>query len=533
VATWGDTDVFPLPPENHVLFDKTDDIVALLEKIHSNFSSWSDDNPPDNESALAMVGYTAFRWVTQIDPLWNAYLLGLVLKLAEDIEKARVPRDQEVVFSYRYEPDPATERLFAESAWRDFNLRSVALAKRHPHVVVCDIADFYGRIPHHPLENVLLDLKTGDELPRRINRVLSLFSDARSYGLPVGGPAARLLSEILLNPIDRLLIAEGISFCRFADDYHLFTDSREAGYDALRFLTEKLVQNLGLTLQRAKTRVLTSKDFLSASAFDTPEEDDTAEDEGSKAKDGDTPEERAQRSFLSLSLRYDPYSPTAREDYATLQEQIERFDIVGMLARELSKSRIHAPLTRRLLQALRYLDDEGKNGAARSLIQNVETLTPVLPNVLRALTEVFDQLDVGTQNAITSAVRDMIVKQRYYAVVPVNLAYAVRLLGKGSEAESAGLLVQLFDTSPPFVQRDIMLVMGRWRTSWWLSDQLKTVSRMHPWVQRAFLISSYQLTDEADHWRRRNVRRLTPLDAIVNSWAGERAKTDPAWVVPL
>ena len=38
-----------------------------------------------------MVGYTSFRWVTQIDPIWNAYLLGLVLSIAPAIEAERIP----------------------------------------------------------------------------------------------------------------------------------------------------------------------------------------------------------------------------------------------------------------------------------------------------------------------------------------------------------------------------------------------------------------------------------------------------------
>src|SRR4051794_26815666 len=131
IAAWGDTDVFPLPAENHVFYDRTDQVVALLSQMHSDFETWRDDYRPDNEPALAMVGYTAFRWVTQIDPLWNAYLLALVIALAPDIEAARVPREQGVIFSYRYDLDDASHRLFAESAWREFNLRSIELAGRH------------------------------------------------------------------------------------------------------------------------------------------------------------------------------------------------------------------------------------------------------------------------------------------------------------------------------------------------------------------------------------------------------------------
>jgi hypothetical protein len=210
-----------------------------------------------------------------------------------------------------------------------------------------------------------------------------------------------------------------------------------------------------------------------------------------------------------------------------------QFDVLGMLARELTKTRIHAPLTRRLLQALRYLDRVPKSGAARSLIENVETLTPVLPNVFRSVSELFSDFDGATQDWIALQVRSMVQERRYFVVVPVNLAYAVRLLGQAPPEANAELLAQLYDDAPPFVQRDIMLIMGRWGVTWWLSDQLKQFSRMHPWVQRALLISSYQLADEADHWRRRNRGRFSPLDRLVDKWAEEKVKADPTWIVPL
>lgn len=518
VAAWGDTDVFPLPLENLVFYDSTEEVLDLLDDLHTHFAAWTRTDPPDNAEALAMVGYTAFRWVTQVDPLWNAYLLGLVLSIAPDIERARIPAAQRVIFSYRYETGSDADRLFTDSAWRDFNLRSVELAQVHDHVVVCDIADFYARIYHHRLENALLALKAGPDTPRRIMQILSLFSQGTSYGLPVGGPAARILSELLLNRVDRLLLAEGIQFCRFADDYHLFTNSREAAYDALRFISEKLLQNEGLTLQRAKTRVLTAKDFLTASAFSTTDDNPI---------DGETPEEHAQRSFLSLSLRYDPYSPTAREDYASLSDQIRRFDIVGMLARELSKSRIHSTLARRLLQAIRYLDPIAKESATRALVDNIETLAPVFPSVMRALTEVFDELTPETRNYIASEIRSMLSEHRYYVTVPVNLAYAVRLLAHDPNDANQALLAQIYEAAPDFVKRDIVLAMGRWQAVYWLSDQRTRYPRMHPSVQRAFIVCSYLLSDEGDHWRRRMKGQFSSFDQLIVTWAAERGTESP------
>jgi len=51
-------------------------------------------------------------------------------------------------------------------------------------------------------------------------------------------------------------------------------------------------------------------------------------------------------ALLFLSLRYDPYFLTAEEDHATLVDELQRFDIVGMLGSELSKTRVHPSFSR-------------------------------------------------------------------------------------------------------------------------------------------------------------------------------------------
>jgi hypothetical protein len=539
IASGGDTDVFPLPPENNLFFDRPDDVVAILEDLHSNFDHWRDSNGPANESALAMVGYTSFRWVTQIDPIWNAYLLGLVLAIADDIERARIPVAQETVFSYRYQYDKESHRLFTDGAWRAFNERCLDLSDEHEFVLSCDIADFYPRIYHHRLENSLLLLAPDSKLPHRIDRVLNLFSGGISYGLPVGGPAARLLSEILLNRVDHLLSGQGLTFCRFADDYRLFTANREEAYEALRFLTEKLQQNEGLTLQRVKTQITTSKDFRSSSELAATAETISLRNapkpsESLSPEIAEDPEsERIQRrNFLAVSLRYDPYSDTAAEDYLALKEQVERFDIVGMLSRELAKSRIHVGLTKRLLQAIQYLEPGERDGAIRTLVDNMTTLSPVLTNVLRALTKVFSDLDRDTQEYVALTVRNEIEEERYFITVPVTLAYAVRLLGEKPDEENQAVFISLFDSVPAFIQRDIVVIMSRWRAAYWLSDRRHQFGRMHPWVQRSFVMASYFLADEGKHWRRRIENQLSPLDLLANQWARDHLQAGE-WEIPL
>ena len=76
------------------------------------------------------------------------------------------------------------------------------------------------------------------------------------------------------------------------------------------------------------------------------------------------------QEFFKLRLKYDPYSPTADEDYNHLRDELEKFDIVGMLAREFRKSRIDEALTKQLVKSLRYLDERTQQVALE--ISNIQ-----------------------------------------------------------------------------------------------------------------------------------------------------------------
>ena len=113
IAAFGDTDVFPFLFERHVFFDKPLECKDLLLQVHANFQSWLNDQPPTTHESLTQVGYTGFRWATQIEPFWNAYYLALVIYLAEQIEATRIAIDERAVFSYRYQWSGSEQRSFA------------------------------------------------------------------------------------------------------------------------------------------------------------------------------------------------------------------------------------------------------------------------------------------------------------------------------------------------------------------------------------------------------------------------------------
>src|SRR5262245_13505067 len=121
IARHGDTDVFPFPLENHWLHDDHDTVVATLGEIDKAFEEFIADYPVTFVKNLVGVGYTGFRAATQVDPIWNAYLLGLTLELAPEIEAHRVPQAMHAVFSYRLSLDSSQFTMFnPDFGWGSF-----------------------------------------------------------------------------------------------------------------------------------------------------------------------------------------------------------------------------------------------------------------------------------------------------------------------------------------------------------------------------------------------------------------------------
>ncbi len=82
-----------------------------------------------------------------------------------------------------------------------------------------------------------------------------------SYGIPVGNNPSRMLAELVLDDFDRVLLAEGIVFARWVDDYRLFCHTKEEAHQQLARLAE-IINAQGLTLQSQKTNILTSEYFI-------------------------------------------------------------------------------------------------------------------------------------------------------------------------------------------------------------------------------------------------------------------------------
>ncbi len=77
----------------------------------------------------------------------------------------------------------------------------------------------------------------------------------RSEGTPQGGPLSPLLSNILLDDLDKELERRGHRFCRFADDCNVYVKSKRAAERVMATLTQYLQNRLKLKVNAEKSAV--------------------------------------------------------------------------------------------------------------------------------------------------------------------------------------------------------------------------------------------------------------------------------------
>lgn len=196
-----------------------------------------------------------YRKAAIIQPADVAKFLALVFQYADKVEAARIPKENNVVFSYRFlgENGIVFDQSTGYAEWRS-NTKRIIEENSVNFLVSCDIAAFYDRINIHRIESTLIDIGIDETLVRKTNDLLLFWSKKDSYGLPIGNVASRILAEVALIDIDEYLISEGVRFTRYVDDYRLFAPDLVTAQKWMNKLTTRLFRD-GLMLNTSKTRV--------------------------------------------------------------------------------------------------------------------------------------------------------------------------------------------------------------------------------------------------------------------------------------
>lgn len=140
----------------------------------------------------------------------------------------------------------------------------------HRIVVDMDLEKFFDRV-NHDILMAKLAVRIND---KRLLKIIRSFLKAdimrggvcieRIEGTPQGGPLSPLLSNILLDELDKELEKRGHKFCRYADDCNIYVKSQRAGERVLESLKLFLGEKLRLKVNEAKSAVgkVTSRQFL-------------------------------------------------------------------------------------------------------------------------------------------------------------------------------------------------------------------------------------------------------------------------------
>jgi RNA-directed DNA polymerase len=165
---------------------------------------------------------------------------------------------------------PLFEPSFSESSYgfRPHRSAHQAVLKARQYVregrrwvVDIDLEKFFDRVNHDILMSRLARRIKDKRVLRLIRRYLQAgmmsngLTTARREGTPQGGPLSPLLSNILLDELDKELGRRGHRFCRYADDCNVYVQSRSAGERVLKSLTIFLERRLRLKVNAEKSAV--------------------------------------------------------------------------------------------------------------------------------------------------------------------------------------------------------------------------------------------------------------------------------------
>lgn len=135
------------------------------------------------------------------------------------------------------------------------------IAAGHRWVVDMDLEKFFDRVNHDVLMSRVARRIKDKRILRLIRRYLQAgmmeggLVSQRTQGTPQGGPLSPLLSNVLLDELDKELERRGHRFVRYADDCNVYVQSRRAGERVLTSVECFLRKRLRLTVNREKSAV--------------------------------------------------------------------------------------------------------------------------------------------------------------------------------------------------------------------------------------------------------------------------------------
>lgn len=498
ITQYGDTDIFPYPLEFHFLRDKKDEIVDAL--ADQNTATYRPQSPLDS---LVPKSRHGFRIAHQLYPSDAIVLLAATISIGHSIETARGERDTRPGFSYRFQPS-ADFRMFATDCryinWlqHQFGFVHFSENERYSYVVEADISDFYQRIYHHRLENNLSDAAGENTETRLIKSFMRDIRHRQSFGMPVGGNAARLLAELALVDVDRALLGQGYEFTRYVDDFRIFIRSDQDPYSALAFLADSLWSGEGLSLASSKTKVVPFDQYRDSLEFLSGEDADQAE------------ESAAERLFRAIYEAEDIEEPLS---------ELGNIDLVAEISQEVEKEFWDIGKIRILLRCMKITKDQT---SVNYIKLNYSNLLPFAKELVLLMEELsseetisFDDMEIHIVDLILHPATRHLHATR---------AWLLELFVRGIIKISAIQARRLDILTGTLDQRALFAFRAQLGEVHFFRQWKGRTNELTPWLQPAFIYYAACLpADEYKTWLGNIRQNLNfPLAQLFVDWARAR-----------
>jgi RNA-directed DNA polymerase len=155
--------------------------------------------------------------------------------------------------SYGFRPGRSTHQAVAQA--------QQYIAAGYGWVVDLDLEKFFDRVNHDKLMGQIAKRIRDKRLLKLIRAFLNAgvmengLVSPSVEGTPQGGPLSPLLSNVVLDELDRELERRGHRFVRYADDSNIYVRSEQAGQRVMKSITRFIEQKLKLKVNEKKSAV--------------------------------------------------------------------------------------------------------------------------------------------------------------------------------------------------------------------------------------------------------------------------------------
>jgi RNA-directed DNA polymerase len=155
--------------------------------------------------------------------------------------------------SYGFRPGRSAHQAIAQA--------QQYIAEGYGWCVDLDLEKFFDRVNHDKLMGRIAKRIEDKRLLKLIRAFLNAgvmengLASPSVEGVPQGGPLSPLLSNLVLDELDRELERRGLRFVRYADDCNIYVRSERAGQRVMKSMTRFITKKLKLKVNETKSAV--------------------------------------------------------------------------------------------------------------------------------------------------------------------------------------------------------------------------------------------------------------------------------------